>query len=102
MEPFLVRHNKEVLLKTLLIVISVQQFQWVFWQRNRSSRVDLGNLLREVIKLNFHLDIFQVTGKLLDMDNLINSCLEVEFGNDFPELARLELGHPKNILDMEQ
>jgi hypothetical protein len=36
------------------------------------------------------------------MDNLIYSCLEVEFGNDLPELARLELGHPKNILDMEQ
>ena len=87
MEPLLVRHNKEVLLKTLLIVISVQQFQWVFWQRNRSSRVDLGNLLREVIKLNFHLDIFQVTGKLLDMDNLIYCCLEVKFGNDLPELA---------------
>ena len=36
------------------------------------------------------------------MNNLINSCLEVEFCNDLPELARLELGHPKNVLDMEQ
>jgi hypothetical protein len=31
LESFLVRHYKEILLETLLIVISIQKLHWIFW-----------------------------------------------------------------------
>ena len=49
-----------------------------------------------------YFDIPEITWKLLNVDDLVDSFFETELSNYLSKFAWLELGHSKNIFDMEQ
>ena len=53
-------------------------------------------------KLTAQFHIFEVTCELLDLDNFLDSCFDIELLSNLSEFAWLQLSHPKNVLDMEQ
>ena len=53
-------------------------------------------------KFNCHFDVSEIALKPLNIDNLVNSLFDTERGNYSSKFTWLELGHSKNVFDMEQ
>jgi len=53
---------------------------------NSISQIIL-QLAREIEELNSHFDILEITRKLLNVHDFVNSLPDTEIGNDFSKLA---------------
>ena len=53
-------------------------------------------------EINCHFDVSEVALKPLNIDDLVYSFFDTEHSNDSSEFAWLELGHSKDVFDMEQ